>query len=85
MIEKEAEEMKGNFKNPGKDYNSRHDILENAAIMAGYSFFTTLAGIKITAVITDPLTTVLAASISAGLSFFGYLVTAKGLSRRAAK
>ena len=75
----------GNLNHPGKNYNGNKDILVNAAIMAGYSFFTTLAGIKITAVITDPLITVMASGIAAGLSFFSYLTTAKGLSRRAAK
>ena len=75
----------GNFKHPGENCCRNKEIFENALIMAGSSFFTALAGIRIAAVIADPVTTVIAAGIAAGLSFFGYLTTAKGLSRRAAK
>lgn len=70
-----------NFKNPGEKLNNAEERLENAGIMAGYSFFTTLAGIRIAAVIADWPLSFLAAGIAAGLSFFSYLATVKGLKR----
>lgn len=77
--------MNANFKHPDKKLNSGKELLENALIMAASSFFTALAGIKIVAVLTDPIATLTAAGIAAGLSFTSYLVTAKGLKARAAK
>jgi len=77
--------VNANFKHPEKPNNGRMDILENACIVAGYSFFTTLAGVRIAIVMTDWPATLLAAGIAAGLGFFGYLMMAKGLKVRAAK
>lgn len=57
-------------------------MFENALIMAGYGFFSTLAGINIAQLHVDLAGSVLASGIAAGLSFFAYLASVKGLKRK---
>lgn len=65
-----------NMKDPP---NSAADILVNACIMAGLHFFGTLAGLGATGLMADWKLGVLAAGISAGLSFFVSLAIQRGL------
>jgi len=58
------------------------DIILNALILAGLGFFTTLAGISITQIITEPKATFLAALISGGIQFFISLSIQRGLRRQ---
>jgi len=57
------------------------DQVINAGIVAGFNFFSTLAGLGATQAVKDPMTCLLAAAISAGVSFFGSLVAQKGLKK----
>jgi len=53
----------------------------NAGIIAGYTFFSTLAGLGATGLLTDVTTSLVAAGIAAGLSFFGSLITQRALKK----
>lgn len=56
------------------------DGLINASILAGVSFFTALAGIAIADLTSNPLQSVVAAGVAAGLSFFVRLSVERGLA-----
>ena len=57
------------------------DQLINAGIVAGFNFFSTLAGLSITGITENPVTALAAAAISAGLGFFASLMTQRGLHK----
>jgi len=57
------------------------DQLTNAAIQAGFNFFSTLAGVTATGVIRDPVYALVASGISAGLGFFASLMVQRGLMK----
>ena len=57
------------------------DQLINAGIIAGFNFFSTLASLSVTQVITNPATALIASGISAGLGFFGSLMLQRGISQ----
>jgi len=61
--------------------NGLKDQAANAAIIAGFNFFTTLAALGATGLLGDPQTGILAAAISAGLGFFASLFTQRGLQK----
>jgi hypothetical protein len=61
--------------------NSLRDQAINAAIIAGFNFFTTLAALGATGLLGDPQTGLIAAGISAGLGFFASLFTQRGLKK----
>jgi hypothetical protein len=67
-----------NIKDPPDGWK---DQIANAAIIAGFNFFTTLAGLQVTALTADPLTALTAAGISAGLGFFATLIAQRGLRK----
>lgn len=67
-----------NLKDPP---NSGKDQVANAGIIAGLNFFSTLAGLQVTGITTDPVTALTAAAISAGLGFFASLFTQRGLKK----
>jgi len=57
------------------------DQLLNAAIIAGFNAFSTLAGLGATGLLADPKVGIVAAAISAGVSFFGALMVQRGLKK----
>jgi len=59
------------------------DALADAAIIAGLNFFSALAGISATQIITEPIKALLAACVSAGLGFFSTLAFKRGLKTNA--
>jgi len=61
--------------------NGLGDQCLNAGIVAGYAFFSTLAAIAITQLSQDWKLNLAAAAIAAGLSFFGSLMTQRGLKK----
>jgi len=61
--------------------NSLKDQAINAGIIAGFNFFTTLAGLQVTGITADPATALTAAAVSAGLGFFASLITQRGLKK----
>ena len=54
----------------------------NAAIIAGFNAFSTLAGLGATGLLEDPKVGIVAATISAGVSFFGSLIVQRGLEKK---
>jgi len=58
------------------------DQLANAAIIAGYTFFSTLAGLGVTQAVKDPITALAAAGIAAGVAFFTSLITQRSLKKQ---
>jgi len=72
----------GNTSGAGGGNGKRFDwmnALYDALIIAGFNFFSTLAGISAAQIITDPVKHLLAAGISAGLGFFTTLAVKRGL------
>ena len=67
-----------NHKNPP---NGWKDQLINAGIVAGFNFFSTLASLSVTQVVSNPATALIASGISAGLGFFGSLMIQRGIAR----
>jgi len=67
-----------NLKDPPDSWK---DQITNALIIAGFNFFTTLAGLQITALTADPASALTAAGVSAGLGFFASLITQRGLKK----
>jgi len=67
-----------NFKDPPDSWK---DQIANAVIVAGFNFFSTLAGVQITALTADPATALAAAGVSAGLGFFASLMVQRGLKK----
>ena len=61
--------------------NGWKDQLINATIVAGFNFFSTLASISVTKVITNPVMALVASGISAGLGFFGSLMIQRGITK----
>ena len=61
--------------------NGLKDQLINAGIVAGFNFFSTLAGLGATRATQDPLVAVTAAAISAGLGFFATFMAQRGLKK----
>jgi len=57
------------------------EALINAGIVAGFNFFTTLAGISVTQIIQDPVKALVASVISAGLGFFARLMVERGIKK----
>jgi len=55
------------------------DALADAGVMAGMTFFTTLGGLGVTGLASEPKTSLLAAAISAGAQFFAVLAVKRGL------
>ena len=66
------------YRNPKNEWK---EAIINAGIMAGFAFFTTLAGVQATALRTDPVGALLSATISAGITFFGRLIIERGLKK----
>ena len=56
------------------------EALLNALVLAGFNFFSTLASISVTQIITEPEKALIAAAIAAGLGFFGRLMIERGIS-----
>jgi len=54
------------------------EALINAVIVAGFNFFSTLAGISVAKIVTEPNKALIAAGIAAGLGFFGRLMVERG-------
>jgi len=61
------------------------DALADAAIMGGMTFFTTLGGLGVAGLASDPKATLLAAIISAGAQFFAVLAVKRGLKPKEAE
>lgn len=58
---------------------SMKEALINAIIVAGFNFFSTLAGISVAKIVTEPSKALIAAGIAAGLGFFGRLMVERGV------
>ena len=58
------------------------DMLINAAVMSGLGFFSTVAGLMATGLVTEPGVACFAAGISAGTQFFMSLAVQRGLKPR---
>lgn len=67
-----------NLKDPP---NGLRDQAINAAIIAGFNAFSTLAGLGAAGLLADPKVGLVAAAISAGVSFFGSLMAQLGLKK----
>jgi len=66
--------------------NGLKEQIVNAVIVAGFNFFSTLASLSVTQIITNPVTALIASATSAGLGFFGSLMVQRGIaSYRAGK
>jgi len=61
--------------------NELREALINACILAGLSFFTTLAGITAAGIKANPITSILAAIIAAGCTFFSRLAAELGITK----
>ena len=61
--------------------NGTRDQIINAVIVAGFNFFSTLASLSVTQVVSNPLQALVASGISAGLGFFGSLMVQRGITR----
>ena len=59
--------------------SSLKEAIINAVIVAGFNFFSTLAGISVAKIVTEPDKALLAAGIAAGLGFFGRLMVERGV------
>jgi len=57
------------------------DQLINASIIAGFNFFSTLMSMGIANVTANPLQSLLAGAISAGIGFFGSLMVQRGIAK----
>lgn len=73
--------QKGKFLNHTDPPDGLKDQLINAGIVAGFNFFSTLAGLSIIGVTENPVSALAAAGISAGLGFFASLMTQRGLHK----
>jgi len=60
--------------------NGLKDQIVNAVIIAGFNFFSTLASLSVTQIVTNPTTALVASGISAGLGFFGSLMVQRGIT-----
>jgi hypothetical protein len=67
-----------NFKDPPDGVK---DQIANALIIAGFNFFSTLAGLGVTSLTGEPVTALAAAGVSAGLGFFASLMLQRGLKK----
>jgi len=67
-----------NMKDPPNGWT---DQVINAGIVAGFNFFSTLAGLGATQAVKDPALALIAAAISGGVSFFGSLIAQRGLKK----
>lgn len=56
------------------------DLLIDSSIAAGMAFFTTLGGLGAAGLLADPQKGFLAAGISAGISFFAWLVMKRNIT-----
>ena len=56
------------------------EAVVNAFIMAGLSFFSTLAGLGASGLLADPVKALVSAGVSAGLAFFTRLAIERGLA-----
>jgi len=70
---------KGNIANLVDPPDGLKDQILNAAIIAGFNAFSTLASLSATGLLADPKVGIVAAVISAGVSFFGSLIIQRGL------
>lgn len=61
--------------------NGISDQCINAAIIAGYAFFSTLVGLGVTGLLGNVYAGLAAAGVAAGFSFFASLMTQRGLSK----
>jgi len=61
--------------------NELREAFINACILAGLSFFTTLAGITAAGIRANPFTSILAAIIAAGCTFFSRLAAELGITK----
>lgn len=68
-----------NYKDPPNGFK---DQVINAGIQAGFAFFTTMSGIAVAQIRTDPLSCLIAGCVSAGFAFFGSLVVQRGLQKK---
>ena len=59
--------------------NTSLDMLINAGIMSGLGFFSTVAGLMASGLVTEPMNACFAAGISAGTQFFMSLAIQRGL------
>lgn len=66
-------------KSRGFDWKS---AVADALIVAGLNFFSALAGLTATQVVSNPVKVLVAAGISAGLGFFSTLAFKRGLRER---
>ncbi len=64
---------------PERKSSSLKEALINAGIVAGFNFFSTLAGISVARIVTEPQKAIIAAVIAAGLGFFGRLMVERGV------
>ena len=62
--------------------NDGLDMLINAAIMSGLGFFSTVAGLLASGLVTEPFNACFAAGISAGTQFFMSMAIQRGLKKR---
>jgi len=60
--------------------NRWKDQIVNAVIIAGFNFFSTLASLSVTQIVTNPKTALIASGVSAGLGFFGSLMVQRGIA-----
>ena len=56
------------------------DAVINAAVLAGFNFFATLAGMAVSQIIQEPVKALIAAGVAAGLGFFSRLMVERGIT-----
>ena len=56
------------------------DAIVNAAVLAGFNFFATLAGMSVAQIIQEPTKALIAAGVAAGLGFFSRLMVERGIT-----
>ena len=58
------------------------EALADAGLIAGFTFFSTLASINITKVVSEPVHALCIAGVSAAVQFFATLTAKRGLIRK---
>jgi hypothetical protein len=70
-----------NFAKGTNTNSSDREILLNAGILAGWTFFSSLVGLNVATGATIIAQTLVGAAIAAALAFFSYLAVARGVKK----